>query len=49
VTLELNTSPAPLVEYGKVSDKLETTGLENKTTITVYFDHERSRFSPSLS
>jgi hypothetical protein len=31
------------VEYGfgKVPDKLETTGLENKTVITLYFDHER--------
>jgi hypothetical protein len=32
-----------LIEYafGKVPDKLETTGLENKTAITLYFDHER--------
>lgn len=32
-----------LVEYafGKVPDKIETTGLENKTVITLYFDHER--------
>lgn len=41
-------SPEPslqraFVEYafGKVPDKLETTGLENKTTLILHFDHER--------
>lgn len=41
-------SPEPslqkaFVEYafGKVPDKLETTGLENKTTLVLHFDHER--------
>jgi hypothetical protein len=31
------------VEYafGKVPDKIETTGLENKTTLVLKFDHER--------
>ena len=31
------------VEYafGKVPDKLETTGLENKTTLILHYDHER--------
>jgi hypothetical protein len=31
------------IEYasGKVPDKIETTGLENETTLTLYFDHER--------
>jgi hypothetical protein len=31
------------VEYafGKVPDKVESTGLENKTTLTLYFDPER--------
>jgi hypothetical protein len=40
-------SPEPTLQkafaeygFGKVSDKLETTGLENKTTLTLYFDHE---------
>jgi hypothetical protein len=27
--------------FGKVPDKLETTGLENKTTLILHFDHER--------
>ena len=27
--------------FGKVPDKLETTGLENKTTLVLHFDHER--------
>jgi hypothetical protein len=26
--------------FGKVPDKLETTGLENKTTLVLHFDHE---------
>lgn len=41
-------SPEPqlqraFVEYafGKVPDKIETTGLENKTTLVLHFDHER--------
>jgi hypothetical protein len=27
--------------FGKVPDKIETTGLENKTTLVLKFDHER--------
>ena len=27
--------------FGKVPDKLETTGLENKTNLVLHFDHER--------
>ena len=27
--------------FGKVPDKLETTGLENKTSLVLHFDHER--------
>ncbi len=35
------------VEYafGKVPDKLETTGLENKTTLILRYDHERPELS----
>ena len=37
------TKQRAFVEYafGKVPDKLETTGLENKTTLVLHFDHER--------
>ena len=34
--------------FGKVPDKLETTGLENKTTLTLYFDPERPGVIRSL-
>lgn len=41
-------SPEPtlqkaFVEYafGKVPDKIEATGLENKTTLVLHFDHEK--------
>jgi len=27
--------------FGKVPDKIETTGLENKTTLILHYDHER--------
>jgi hypothetical protein len=29
--------------FGKVPDRIETTGLENKTTLVLHFAHERSR------
>jgi hypothetical protein len=34
-----------LIEYafGKVPDKIEATGLEGKTTLVLYFAHERER------
>jgi hypothetical protein len=48
VLREWRDSPEPalqkaFVEYafGKVPDKIETTGLENKTTLVLKFDHER--------
>ena len=27
--------------FGKVPDKIEATGLENKTTLVLHFDHEK--------
>jgi hypothetical protein len=37
------------VEYafGKVPDKIETTGLENKTTLILHWPHERKDLVPS--
>jgi len=48
VLREWRDSPEPSLQkafvayaFGKVPDKLETTGLENKTTLVLKFDHER--------
>lgn len=48
VLAEWRESPEPslqraFVEYafGKVPDKIEATGLENKTVLALHFDHER--------
>jgi hypothetical protein len=35
--------------FGKVPEKLETTGLENKTTLILHYDHERQERGPALS
>ena len=32
--------------FGKVPDKIEATGLENKTTLVLHFDHEQGVTRP---
>ena len=45
---EWRNSPEPTLQkafaeyaFGKVPDKLETTGIENKSVLVLHFDHER--------
>ena len=34
--------------FGKVPEKVAATGLENKTTLILHYDHERQKRDPAL-